>query len=167
MSPKEKIEEAINKGYSIDTNGNVFGPRGIVKLRKATHGYYVFSYNGGRFKTITISVHRYQAFHKFGDKIFEKGLSVRHLDGDELNNEWGNLELGTHSENMMDKPQQQRLSHAIDSSTHIRRFSDQEVGEIRDFYKKKKSYKETMEKFGIASKGSLHFLLNNQYQTTK
>jgi len=36
---------------------------------------------------------------------------------------------------------------------------------IRKFHDKYKSYKKTMEKFNITSKGSLHFILNNMYKT--
>ena len=34
------------------------------------------------------------------------------------------------------------------------------VNRVREYYKKEGSYKKTMEKFGITSKGTLHYMLN-------
>ena len=44
-----------------------------------------------------------------------------------------------------------------------RKFSEKEVLMIRRFHKKCKSYKKTMEKFNISSKGTLHRTLNREY----
>ena len=52
---------AYNKGYRVDTFGNVISPHGgIRKLDINDHGYYRFSirHNGGM---ITITAHQLQA----------------------------------------------------------------------------------------------------------
>ena len=52
---------------------------------------------------------------KFGDRIFEKGLLVRHLDGNSLNNSWDNLELGNQQQNMLDRKEEDRKNHSKNS----------------------------------------------------
>ena len=99
--------------------------------------------------------------------MFEVGIQVRHLDGDSLNNEYTNITIGTNTKNQLDKPPEVRLSIAINASNKIRRFSDKELETIREFHSYSNSYKETMETFGIKSKGSLHYILNTKYQTVK
>ena len=49
----------------------------------------------------------------------------------------------------------------IRSSNSNKKYSDNMVFEICE-YKKKHTYKETMEKYNINSKGTLHFILNNR-----
>ena len=49
----------------------------------------------------------------------------------------------------------------------IRKFTDKEVEEIREDYKLLRSYKKIMELWNINSKGTLHYILNNNYITIK
>ena len=46
--------------------------------------------------------HRVVAYKKYGDVMFEKGVVVRHLDGDKRNSSPGNLILGSRSDNSQD-----------------------------------------------------------------
>ena len=106
-----------------------------------------------------VPVHRLQAYQKFGDKIFESGTVVRHLDGNSLNNNFDNIEIGTQQENMMDIPTEQRIAHAKHAaSTQIKHNAD----EIKQFHAKSCSYAKTMEYFGIKSKGTLFYILNKR-----
>lgn len=57
-------------------------------------------------QTRMVLVHRLQAYQKFGDRIWEKGLVVRHINGISTDNSWGNLALGTQRENVLDKPRE-------------------------------------------------------------
>lgn len=118
-------------------------------------------------KVFSFQVHRLQAFQKFGEKIFEKGIVVRHLNGNPLDNSWKNIEIGTQSENQLDRSLKCRTSGAIKAASHVRRFTDEEVEEIRAFHKESKSYKETMAKFGMKHKGTLYHVLTNKYVTKK
>ena len=52
--------------------------------------------------TNKVKFHRLQAYQKFGDKIFNKGVEVRHLDNDSLNNSWDNIDIGSSSVNKQD-----------------------------------------------------------------
>jgi len=161
---------AFERGYKI-IDGELYntktGNKLKSKLKKQKCGYktYVFTLSLSKYYKPTINVHRLVAYQKFGNKMFEEGIEVRHLDGDSLNNKEDNIALGTKSENAMDKDPKVRLSAAITASTKNRKFTDKKMEEIRLFYNKGGTYKTTMEKFNITSKGTLHYILNTKYQT--
>lgn len=167
---------AIEKGYTIDKEGNVFsglGKRITQCEQRKMNGTYLYfnirlpiSFNEGR-KVVHIFTHRFQALHKFGDSVGDESLHVRHLDNNPSNNHWDNIGIGSPSENMMDKLPETRKRAAVAASNKVRKFTDRQMEEIREFYKLNKSYKLTMEKFNITSTGSLHHMLNVEYQTTK
>lgn len=49
-----------------------------------------------------IAEHRVIAFRKYGSIVFEKGILVRHLDGNKINNSPDNLVIGTNQDNVND-----------------------------------------------------------------
>ena len=160
---------AHNKGYKVDINGNVISPFSgkKLKLKERTDGYLAFSIKDPRSKgTRAVYCHRLVSYSKFKDKSFEKGIHTRHLDGNSFNNSPENIDIGTISENQMDKPSKVRKEMAINASTKIRRFSDKVVEEIKTDRDNGFTYKELSEKYN-ASTGSLHFMVNNKYVTTK
>lgn len=95
------------------------------------------------------------------------GTQIRHLDGSSLNNSPSNISIGTPSENMLDRLPEDRLNHAIIASTNVRKFTDEEINMIKRDHSITKSYKDTMAIWGISSKGTLHYILNNKYVTKK
>lgn len=151
-----KIKYALERGFDIDKEGNMYGIRGTILKCSNKNGYKV---SGIKINGITknIFAHRLQAYKKFGDKIFEEGIMVRHLDGDSTNNSWDNIGIGTNSDNMMDISAEVRLAKALHATSFTRKH-DKET--IRAYYTEHKSYKKTMEHFNITSKGTLHFILN-------
>lgn len=162
------IEVSVERGFSISQDGRIFSPIGEeLKGTLDKKGYRFFNIRTEYTRGSKVFVHRLQAFQKFGYKIFEKGIVVRHLDGNPSNNHWDNLNIGTHSDNQMDRDSKDRLRHSVLAASKIRRFTDKEAKEIRDFHDSHKSYKKTMEKFGISSKGSLFKVLKNDYKTIK
>ena len=116
---------------------------------------------------MSILVHRLVAYQKFGDEIFVKDKVVRHLDGNSLNNSDNNIAMGTNCENQRDIPKNVRNSRAINAANKIRRFTDEMIKKLRKEYNSLRSYKKIMESWNISSKGSLHYMLNNNYVTTK
>ena len=154
---KEKI--ANQKGYYVSKTGEVFN-RHNIELNYNTipkNGYKrIFICHEG--KKIQINVHRLQAYQKYGDKIFNKGIVVRHFDGNKLNNSWDNILIGTSSDNMMDIPEQIRIKKAKYASSFMTKYNHTEVVK---FYNSCKSYKKTMEKFNISSKGTLNYILKS------
>lgn len=151
---------AKNKGYRVDDYGNVFSVKKKIALRKAQERYnFTIRYYGQR---VTIAVHKFVAYLKFGDEIFKDGIVVRHLDGNSLNNSWENIGIGTHSDNMMDIPQKNRIEKAIKASTKIRKFSNEEVQQIWDDRNSGMTYKKISEKYNT-SKSTLNYFFNKAY----
>ena len=153
-----KIKYAFERGFDIDKSGQAYGIKGTPVNGVNDNGYI---YIGIRInnKTKKVAAHRLQAFKKFGDKMFEKGILVRHLDGNPSNNSWDNIEIGTNSDNMMDMSSEVRLAKSLHATSFARKY-DKEI--VKAYYNENKSYKQTMEHFNITSKGTLHFILNKQ-----
>ena len=152
-----KEEKAFKKGYRIDSNGKIIGLSGSEIFGKINNnGYREFGFRFEK-KVVKLYFHRLQAYQKYADKLFEDGLVCRHIDNDKLNNSYDNIVIGTHSENMMDKPRHMRLSCAIYASSFIKKHDHDS---INDFYVNCNSYSKTMKEFNISSKGTLHFILN-------
>jgi hypothetical protein len=150
------IIHANNIGYKVNENGEVISNRGnIRKLNDNKKGYYRISIrlNG---EQINIPVHKMVAYQKFGDKIFEKGIQVRHLNSNSFDNSYDNIEIGTQSKNMMDTPKEERIRRAKHASSFLKKYNHEKV---ISFYNNCKSYKKTMEKFDISSKSTLNFIL--------
>jgi len=161
---------AYEKGYRCTPEGHVISPKETtLKLYKNQYGYCMFSISIGEIHHKPISraipVHRLQAYQKFGDACFEKGIHIRHLNGVQDDNRVDNIGIGSVSDNMMDKLPEDRMRTAINASCKIRKFSDSEMADIRTFYANSKSYKNTMATFDITSKGTLHRILNTEYKT--
>ena len=152
-----KVLIAHSKGYKVTKEGKVIGVKGDELKLNNHEGYYRFNFRDLNGKATSVKVHRLQAYQKFGDKMFEEGILVRHLDGDSTNNTWDNIAIGTNSDNMMDIDADVRLARALHATSFTRKH-DKET--IRAYYAEHKSYKKTMEHFNISSKGTLHFILN-------
>lgn len=103
------IKLFFERGYQINSSGEIFNKKGI-KLNPYDDGkgYKTFCLRVSRKETYKAPVHRVQAYKKYGDKIFSKKLVVRHLDSNPSNNSKDNIELGTQSQNMYDKPKEIR-----------------------------------------------------------
>jgi len=155
-----KIITTYKRGYRVTECGDILNPSGIkMKPRENYRGYLKIkiTYYG---RIVEICVHRLQAFQKFGLKMFDDGMLVRHKNGDSLDNSFDNILIGTHSDNMMDIPDQIRHSKALHASSFI---TKQNKDKVREYHKSNgHSYQKTMEKFGISSKGTLHFILNGK-----
>lgn len=164
MNIKEKVTHAKNKGYFVDDNGNVFSKRKQLLLREHK-SYYHFSIShlGQR---ITMTVHKFVAYLKYGNDMFEKDIIVRHFDGNSRNNAPNNILIGTSSQNRQDIPKVDRIQTSILISSKNRRFSDEEVKQIQNDRKCGLSYKLLCEKYST-SKSTLSYLFNDAYYSGK
>lgn len=100
----EFLIKAYEKGYRIDKKGNAISPQNkILKIfrQNQEREYLVFSVRVEK-DVRKIKVHRLQAYQKFGEIIFEKGIQVRHINNNPKDNSWDNIEIGTQSENYQD-----------------------------------------------------------------
>lgn len=154
---EDKVIQAYKKGYRTTKDGNVIGVRGEILSLDLSSGYKYFSMKDYFNKVRKIRVHRLVAYEKFGDKIFKENIEVRHLNNDRINNSWYNIDIGTASQNMNDRPKEVRYNHAKKASLEAQ---IHEHKDIIDYYNLCRSYKNTMNKFDISSKGTLHYIIN-------
>lgn len=156
-----KIVEAFNRGYTVSIEGTAYNKKGkkVGYINTNIDGYksYLIRIRVNK-KVVNVPIHRLQAFQKYGHKMFEQNIMVRHLDGNSLNNSWDNIAIGTNSDNMMDIPKQIRIKKALHASSFVKKYNKKEV---QDFHSINRSYKETMKHFNISSKGTLNYILNN------
>jgi len=157
MAFNKNEKKAYDKGYRITEEGKVIGIKGESVGFYSQNGYLRFKIRDENGDNKNASAHRLQAYQKFGDRIYQTGTVVRHLDGDSKNNHIDNIEIGTMKDNIMDIPAQVRLERALHATSFVRKH---DKDEIRKFHEDSGSYKKTMEHFGISSKGTLHHILN-------
>ena len=160
--------EAYEKGYRIDKSGNIISPfKGIIKGRKFNNGRIAFGFRTDSYKyPKAVYVHKLQAYQKFGDDMFKTGIIIRHLDGNELNNSWDNIYIGTQSDNMMDRSQECRQKSATLATRKMQdnnRTYEQRCLIYEDL-KNNIPYSEIMLKHDISSKGTLSFMKNKSLE---
>lgn len=159
---REALIYAYNKGYRINNNGDAINPGGKkLKARITGDGYLAIGirYNGSVY---SVPCHRLMAYQKYGDLLFEADC-VRHLNRNQFDNSCLNIEIGTNSENQLDVPREIRVA-AAEKATPIKYNN---VKDIREYYAQCGSYKDTMEKFGITSKGTLYYILKERKLLSK
>ena len=165
LSKEQKnIVFAYKKGYRVDKEGNVFfdgKKRSLYKSwnKTKTRAYFTFCIRNEEGYSRPIKVHKLQAYQKFGDKIFQKKVVVRHLNDDSLDNSFSNIDIGTMSENMFDMPSEKRKALAMHAASFNIRYDAEKV---KEYYHNCRSYKKTMERFCISSKSTLSNILKNR-----
>jgi len=118
---KSDVVIAFEKGYRICKDGFVTGVRGnILSNNQRNKGYKRFTMKVDG-KDLKVPFHQLQAFAKFGRRFLSKGIVVRHLNGNSLDNSWSNIAIGTHSQNMMDQPKEVRQRKANRATSFVRR----------------------------------------------
>lgn len=158
MSQKNDfLLKAYELGYKVDKKGHLINPNGKVLKGSRLNNYIQLNLRKDNLKRL-VAVHRLQAYQKYGNKIFEKGIQVRHKNGNPLDNSWDNILIGTGSENQMDIPEEKRIERASNPQhNHEKVIKDHEDG---------MSYKEIMEKHNISSKGTVSFIINKSLKRT-
>jgi len=156
---KEEIALKVLR-YTIDN-------KGILKNRK---GEVVGSLNRQGYQKIQITLdgkckevftHRIQAFKKFGRKMYEKGIQVRHLNDIKIDNSWENIELGTAKDNYYDRGKksiQESQKRATQASI---KYSKELIEQAKEYYKETNNLKATAKKFNIPE-SSLHYRLKGK-----
>lgn len=149
---------AKERGYTITPDGIVYNKhnKSVGTSGKSKYKYFSFRIEG---KIIKVYFHRFQAYIKFGEKIYNDNIVVRHLDGNLLNNSISNIDIGTSSDNMMDISEKVRQEK---SSNANKKYSDDTVLKIQMDRQNGMSYKELMYKYNISSKGTLNYIINNR-----
>jgi len=86
----------IDNGLMVDSDGNVYGPRGKRKQTRDTNGYL----------SVNTAKKRYRVHRLLAEAFLpnpENKPDVAHMDGSRDNNKLSNLYWATASENMLDK----------------------------------------------------------------
>ena len=128
------IRRLVEAGWSVNAVGTVLKPSGEIrkcctrKGQKSRPPYRVFNVKDAGISR-PVYVHKMVAFLKFGEVAFDS--LVRHLSGKSLDNSWNNIAVGSNSDNMMDRPAEERKSHALKAAKALRKFTEEEVIFIR------------------------------------
>ena len=153
-----KVEKiAWEKGYYVNGLDEVYSKWRQLSLNNYK-GYLYFTIRIDD-KPRKVNVHRMQAYQKFKDKIYEDNIVVRHLNGNSLDNTFNNIGIGSQSENMFDRPREERIKHGRLAASFNIKYPKELIDEMKVFYNNCKSYKKTMEKYNISSKGTLWHIL--------
>lgn len=90
-------------GFRATPDGTIISHKGKAVGSDRGDGRIVFisiaDENGLR---RTLLSHRFIAYQLYGDKMFEPGIVVRHLNDDPSDNRFENIALGTHKDNERD-----------------------------------------------------------------
>jgi len=152
------IIKAYDRGFRISSCGQfIQTPHNKLTQKSFKHGYPIFRMRYSS-KVFSIGWHRLQAYQKYGLDMFKIGIEVRHNNSIRIDCSYNNILIGTHNDNMGDRSEETVLKIKMAMADGKRKYN---ATEVRAFYNTNKSYKETMEEFGISSKGTLHFILNN------
>lgn len=100
-------------GFDVTRDGEILhykNPSCSVSIKNGykTYGFRFPSRIFGRMSA-NVSIHRFQAFKKYGGLIFDSDLQVRHLNNISLDNSWSNIGIGTAKENCQDKTNHSRM----------------------------------------------------------
>lgn len=121
---KKAAKAAYDKGYRVAPDGKVYHQSGReVRPHIDTGGYLRMTINDNGKRT-NFGVHRLVAYQKFGEEYMKDGIMARHLDSNKHNNRHDNIAIGTHSDNSMDMPAQQRRELA---ATGRRKYTEAEI----------------------------------------
>lgn len=145
---------AYDKGYRVTPAGVVVNRVGkIRKLQIKSKGNdkrFTFTVNTGGGEIYPVMVHQLVAYQKFGRSTFEKGIVVRHLDGDSFNNKAENIALGSISENAFDRLPEDRQAHARKAGKAASPHTDEFWKTIKEEHASGVSYKKLRAKYGIS-----------------
>jgi hypothetical protein len=155
----EMVKLAHSKGYRVTPDGVVLSPFGKVrKLQQVGRKkcpYYAFTL-ATEDAAFPVPVHKLVAFQKFGEDAFLPGFHTRHLDGNSMNNREENIQMGTGTDNALDRPEAERRAHAAKGN---RKHSLDFIAKIRKEHSSGASYRELSERHGVG-KSTLSYYLS-------
>lgn len=148
--------------YTIDDSGVLKNIQGKKVGSLNRQGYEKIQVTlGGKCKEVF--THRIQAFKKFGKKLYDKDMQVRHMNDVKTDNSINNIQLGTAKDNYQDRGQK-KIKEAQKVATEASKvYSDKLVKEIKQYYKDNNNpQKQTMLKYNISSTATLWYILNKR-----
>lgn len=162
----EFVKEAFRRGYRVREDGQLLNPQGVAlngNWQKASRGdgyYQSMSLPvGGRSKRVF--VHQLHAYQLYGDAALAEGIHTRHLNGNSRDNSAKNIAIGSAHDNSMDRPESTRTKHAKVAAGASRRWTTEQVRELRRRYFNGTRAKLLVAEEGV-SKGTMSMMLNRK-----
>lgn len=150
------------RGWRVLEDGSVLKPNGRKQpLHVGTSHYLRFTVNIGDARKC-VWVHKLAAYQKYGDQAFESGVEVRHRDNNKHNNRLDNILIGTRSQNMMDRPKEQRIALAQYAADGNRCLTDEEARSLLSDRAGGMTYKELSKKY-LISKSSISYIVHGRF----
>lgn len=153
---------AKQRGYKVTEDGLFCGVRDNI-LKRKNKGYLCVSIKVDG-KNKFLYAHRLQAYQKYGEDVYQKGICVRHLNGDKSDNSFDNIAIGTNRDNVMDRSKSERKRIANIATRQTIKYNKDEV--VQYYNECNRSRKKTIEHFGM-SKAGLHYILNDRKIVSK
>ena len=159
------VKRAFDMGYRVREDGTVVTNTNKVRKtnvgKTCTDGYNLcyFSLRFPENKTArNVMVHKLCAYQQFGEKVFEPNVVVRHLNGVSTDNSFSNIAVGSHSDNMNDKPEELRVHQSVVAARVLRKFTYEEAMCLRQRYADGESMMSLAKESGV-SKSTMSYLL--------
>lgn len=148
--------------YTIDKEG-VLRNRNGKKVGSLDRQGYEKIYITLLGKKTTVFTHRIQAYNKFKQEMYKKGIQVRHLNDVKTDNSYDNIELGTARDNYQDRGLDKIRASQKVATEASKVYSDELVKEIKQYYKDNNNkQKQTMQKYNISNSSTLWYILNKR-----
>lgn len=142
----------------------------VFHQKPNNRGYYkfqIYTREDGVKKTHVCFYHRLQAYQKYGDAIYQKGIVVRHLNDVKTDNSISNIAIGSYADNVRDIPlEKKKAMNAKRVKTHIARglMLPIEMREaIRADHEAGLGYKKLKRKYGHSSSGLVYICNNSKH----
>jgi len=136
-----KLQIAYERGYRVTKDGDLLNPKGKKIGSISTRGYEGTGIWIDK-KQQKLYTHRLQSYQKYGNKLYEDGIVVRHLNGNSLDNSFNNIAIGTYRDNTMDIPKEIRIKSTYAAAKTSIKYNKEFVLKLREEYKVIKSYAE-------------------------
>lgn len=125
------VIRAAELGYIVDDDGRVWGPRGERKCSADPKGYLKFNVNLYGGDIWPIRIHVLAAYQRFGSRVLQEGIQVRHLDGVRSDNTDSNIAIGSASDNQRDVPPIVKSAVGVRAAHRRAKLSYAEAQQIR------------------------------------
>lgn len=113
-------------------------------------------------KTVKVNFHQLQAYTKFGDEIFNNDC-VRHLNDNQEDNSWDNIELGSRSDNMQDAVKNGGNKLVCNAAVKVnRKLTDDQCIDVFNLINQGCTQKFIRLKYGLA-KSTMSCILKSDY----
>ena len=143
-------------GYYIDYDtGSMVNPRGAIIVGSIGFNKYrytkiIVAHNGKK-KPINLYFHKLMAYQIFGDMLFRKGMCVRYINRDRLDNRYINISIGTYAENLSDFPKGLKADQMARIGRRFRKLSFSAAEDIRRKNDLGASYNSLAIEYGVSS----------------